>query len=197
MKEITAIFIGRAGSGKGTQASLLKKYIETQNDTLPVVYLEAGALFREFVNGNLFSQKLAFDTNKTGGLQPEFLAINLWSNFLIKNIDGNPVHIIIDGSPRKINEAIPLDSALQFYKRVKTYIFYLDTSREEVTTRLLKRGRVDDTHEGIEKRLGLFDTDVTKSIEFFRSNPAYNFCDINGEQTIEAVHTDILKAISA
>lgn len=194
MKEISVIFIGRSGCGKGTQAALLKSHLEKNGGNLPIVHLETGALVREFIKGDTYSQKLAKKINDVGGFQPEFLVINQWSNFFIKNITG-PAHLIIDGSPRKFNEAGPLDSVFHFYKRPKPYLLYLDTSRPEVTSRLLKRGRADDTHENIKSRLDLFDTDVTKAIEFYRNNSHYHFCDINGDQTIEAVFNDILKAL--
>lgn len=194
MKEITAVFIGRSGCGKGTQVALLKKYLENHTDVLPIVDLDMGVLFREFIQSDVYSQKLSREINQAGGLQPEFLTVNLWSNFFVKHMKES-AHLIIDGSPRKFLEAQVLDSAFKFYKREKPFILYLDVSREEVTRRLLKRGRADDTEKSIKNRLDWFETNVMKAVEFYRNNPEYHFCDINGDQTIEVVSNDILKAI--
>ena len=40
------LLYGKSGSGKGTQAQLLKDYLESQGKT--VIYIETGKLFREF-----------------------------------------------------------------------------------------------------------------------------------------------------
>ena len=58
--------------------------------------------------------------------------------------------------------------------------------------RLLGRGRIDDNHDDIKTRLGWYETDVVPAIDFYKNNPKYNFIEINGEQTIEKVHQDIL-----
>ncbi len=47
----------------------------------------------------------------------------------------------------------------------------------------------------IKKRLDWFDTDVQPVIDWFKSNDFYNFLDINGEQTIEEVHQEIMEKI--
>jgi adenylate kinase family enzyme len=55
-----------------------------------------------------------------------------------------------------------------------------------------KEGRKDDTADSINKRLDWFDADVKPAIERFRRDRDYDFVEINGEQSIEAVHRDIM-----
>jgi thymidylate kinase len=43
--------------------------------------------------------------------------------------------------------------------------------------------------------LDWFDENVKDAMDAFRELPRYNFIDINGEQSIEEVHQDILTAI--
>lgn len=62
--------------------------------------------------------------------------------------------------------------------------------------RLKGRGRFDDNNEDIEARLKWYETDVMPAINFYRDNPKYNFLEIDGEQTIEKVHQDILSKLT-
>ena len=190
----TAIFIGRSGSGKGTQAKLLRDVL-TQEDKQEVFYLESGEHFRAFLKENGYTQDIARMIAGTGGLQPTFLAVHVWAHLFIENLKENN-HIIIDGTPRTLDEARVLHSAMQFYGREKPVVIYLNVSREEAQRRLEARGRADDnTKEEITQRLDWFDSDVYPVVEYYRDHPEYIFADVDGEQDIEAIHTDIMKYI--
>ena len=146
---------------------------------------------------------------KTGELQPPFLAIHIWSHLMIEQMDEQK-HLIIDGTPRKLEEAIVLDGALQFYKRKNVYILHVNVSRKWSIDRLIGRGRADDKSiDEINKRLDWFDTDVIPAIDYLRGQTLapkpngggpvptlhYKYIDINGEQTIPEVHEEIIKKI--
>ncbi len=191
-KPKTFIFIGRSGCGKGTQAALLETYVKERDIKTHIVHLETGALFREFFKGSSFSHRLAHDIYERGGLQPEFLTVHLWSNFFVKYMKDD-VHLIIDGTPRKINEAHILDTALSFYGREKPYVIYLNVSRAWAEKRLLARHREDDTKKDITSRLDWFDTDVVPALDFYRTNARYHFIDVNAEREIQDIHADIVK----
>jgi len=191
----TFIFIGRSGCGKGTQAALLETYVKSRDIKTHIVHLETGVLFREFFKCSSYSHKLAHDLYTAGGLQPEFLTVHLWSNFFVKYMKDN-VHLIIDGTPRKLHEAHILDTALKFYARPKPYVVYINVSREWSEKRLEARHREDDTKRDIKSRLDWFDTDVVPALDFYRNSDDYEFIDINGEQDIENVHEEILKRCS-
>lgn len=195
MNPQTVIFIGRSGCGKGTQADFLMKHLKGQDlQERPIYYLESGAQFREFISGKSHSSKRARQIYEHGERQPDFLAIWMWSHLLVENVTGEE-HLIIDGTPRSMSEALALDTALQFYER-KANIIYLHVSREWSQERLLARGRADDTTlSKINKRLDWFDRDVMPAVEHYRNNSAYNFIEINGEQGKEKVHEDIMEKL--
>ena len=130
----------------------------------------------------------------SGLLQPEFISVNMWSNFLLKYMRPD-CHLFVDGTPRKYHEAGAFDSAIEFYDRKNPIVILLNAPHDIVTERLLKRGRADDTHEGIKRRLAWFDTDVASCIEYYKKHPRYKIIEINGDQTIEAVHQDIIKTL--
>jgi adenylate kinase len=186
------IFIGRSGCGKGTQANLLKDFLTKQGKTF--FNLETGSKFREFVKKDSYSGQLASKIGEVGGLQPEFLAVLMWGSSMVDQVKGNE-DFVLDGAPRKMTEAKVLDSALRFYEFEKPIIVFVNVSRKWSEDRLLGRGRVDDDTEEIKKRLDWFDTDVQPVVDWFKDDDFYNFLDINGEQTVEEVHQEIMEKI--
>ncbi len=193
-KPQTFIFFGRSGSGKGTQARLLVKYLREKNGN-DVLYMETGKRFREFIKEDSYTAKLTQDIVNDGGLLPEFLPIWVWTDFFVKNMDGTK-HLILDGVSRDKDEADILDNALMFYKREKPYIININMSREHATELMRGRGREDDTDEDIAKRHDWYEKDVLVAIEYFRRKQNYIFLDIDGERSIDEVHKEILSKIS-
>jgi adenylate kinase family enzyme len=57
------------------------------------------------------------------------------------------------------------------------------------------RGRLDDSDEEIKKRLDWYKANVVPAIEYFKNDPDYKFVSINGEQTIEEVHREIMQKL--
>ncbi len=194
MKPQAFIFFGRSGSGKGTQAKLLIKYLEDSTEH-KVLYIETGERFREFKVGESLSSKLTKEIMEHGGLMPEFLPVWIWSDFLIKNFTGDE-HLVLDGLSRRVDEAPVLASALEFYKFDRPVVIHMNVSRERAFEMLKGRGRKDDTDEYINRRLDWFETNVVPSIEYFKDHPGYVFLDINGGGSIEEVHKDLIEKIS-
>lgn len=125
----TFIFIGRSGSGKGTQIDLLSKKLKEDNPEIGINYISTGKILRKFWEEDSFSNKLSKEILNKGDLQPEFLVIYLWGKDLIEDMKGNE-HLILDGTPRRLNEAEVLDSAIKFYQRENPTVVYLNVSRE-------------------------------------------------------------------
>jgi adenylate kinase len=123
------------------------------------------------------------------------LPIWIWTDILVKKFTGNE-DLVLDGLCRRLEESIALDSAFNFYKIEKPNIILMNVSKDWSYSRMMERKRADDTPEKIQNRLDWYEKDVVPSIEYFRGNPKYNFIEINGEQTIEKVHEDIIKALN-
>ncbi len=186
------IFLGRSGCGKGTQADLMIAHLCKIGDkSCKTLHVESGALLREFAKGDNYTQKKIKEVLAGGVLVPESVIVSLWTDYLIANFSGTE-NLVFDGTPRKLHEAQLLDNALQFYGVEKPTVIYVNVSREWSEKRLLGRARKDDTPDAIEKRLTWFETEVMKTIDFFKTNPYYNFIDVNGEQPIEDVQNEIL-----
>jgi adenylate kinase family enzyme len=190
---LTAIFIGRSGCGKGTQAKLLIEEIK-KRDSRELFYLETGQSFRNFIATGNYSANLSKVINEAGGLQPEFLAVWAWAHLLVEQMKDD-MHLVIDGTPRKPHEAQVFDSAMRFYKRDKPIIIYINVSPDWSRERLLARGRGDDNRDDIEARLKWFDSDVLPAIDFFRNNDNYRFVEVNGEKPVEEVFAELLEKV--
>lgn len=194
MKPQTFIFFGPSGSGKGTQARLLQEQLKKKDPERKILYIETGQKFREIANGDSFTAKEIRKIIEEGGLLPEFLPIWVWTGIMVENLTGDE-HILTDGLSRQPKEAPVLDSAMKFYKRESPFVVSIEVSDGWATKLLKNRGRSDDTDEEIKKRLSWYHHNVEPAIEYFKSEPYYRFIPINGEQSIEEVHQEILQKV--
>ncbi len=195
MAKTCYIFVGRSGCGKGTQAKrLIKEKLEERGEQ--VYYLESGDNFRKFIQGDKYSNQLSKKIYESGALQPEFLAVWVWSHLLVENLQEGQT-LVLDGTPRKLRESHVLDSALSFYGYDQVYVIYINISKEESKKRLAARGRLDDINPAeVEKRMGWFDSEVMPVIEDYRDNDKYHFIEVNGEQEIDDTFADLLRKLA-
>lgn len=193
MNQLTAIFLGPQGSGKGTQVTLLKEYL-SKNDNRPLVYFTAGTGLRAFAAAEGYTHERVRPLIAGGKLMPTFITTSLFSSRLIGSMHGNE-HLILDGFPRTTDQIPDLDTALHFYERQPTVI-YISLSDEVARQRLKMRGREDDTDEGIQERLRWSHDEAVAVNEWFKKNPYYNFVEIDGARSIEEIHKDILKELN-
>ncbi len=185
------IFYGAEGSGKSTQAKML-----AQKLNLP--YLGSGDLVRDYAVkdqgklGDICRQALA-----AGRYVADSEMFVLWKARL-KEADVQS-GFVIDGFPRNHTQALFLNEKLEKYGHKIDYVFYLWVSIAESVKRLLKRGRVNpdgslaDSEERIKSRLKLYQEQEADVLKFYQEEGLLK--KINGEQTIEAIHQDILKII--
>lgn len=193
-KQRVFIFIGNSGCGKGTQAALLREKMEEKG--MDILRLELGGQFREFWTKSGYTAERSADIANSGSLQPEFLAIHIWSHMLIDFFSTNK-HLVADGVGRRIREAKVLDGALRFYGIEKPTVIYLDLPRDVAKERMTARGRSgDDTAAAIEERLDWFDKEVLRTIEFLESEDYYQFLKIDASRTIEEIHADIMDQVN-
>jgi adenylate kinase len=188
------IFNGPQGSGKGTQVARLKEFLKTKTPDISQLTLDTGAGFRTFSNSGSYSASLMKASIDSGDRQADFLATWVVSDFFLKNSNGNE-HFFIDGFPRTTFQSEAIISILNFYKFNKKVVLNLNVSDAEVTKRLLLRGRTDDTEVGIAKRLAWYKSDVLPAIEMLKQNSDYTVIDINGEQSIEDIHKEIISKL--
>jgi adenylate kinase len=213
-KILTIIFLGKAGSGKGTQVQWLKEKLRAE-------VIESGSLLRAYAaEDNLAAKKLKYIIDG-GALAPTWLVQYFWKHALL-----HPAHqldnIVFDGSPRMMPEAIEIDTVLDFLDRIPPKVIYLDITDQEAEKRLLGRKncsnpkckkiyplgvpeletnkcsvcgyplfrREDDNPEGIRNRLAYFQKEVMPVIQHYKEKGW--LIDVNGGRSIEEIHRDIL-----
>ena len=188
------LLIGRSGCGKGTQAKLLIKYLK-DNNLGETLYVYTGERLRNFAEKEEnFAARLAKSKMKDGDLLPSFLAVWLWSGALIEGVKENN-NVIMDGSPRTLLEALMMDDAMEFYGRSDVVPIFLETSEEWSTQKMLGRGRSDDNLKSIKKRMAYFEKDVAPVIDYYEKESKHKLIKVNGEQSVEAVHREILEKV--
>ncbi len=193
MEAYNFVFFGIVGSGKGTQIELLKKFLHDK-DSKECVYAYPGAEYRKLIESGNHTGQLVKDAYNRGELLPGFLTDSIVANILIANLTPEK-HLIADGYPREVAQSESFEKMIKFYKRENIKIIYIEVSKEEAMKRNLLRGRVDDTKEGIEKRFDEYINKVIPAMNYFKGKAGYNICTVNGEQSVEGVHKDIINAL--
>lgn len=190
------VFIGRSGCGKGTQAKLLQKKLEEKYGAGSVFYIYTGEHLRELAkHPELLTGCLVdVDIMKAGAKAPDFLAIWCWAKEFIHGMRKDN-HVILDGSPRTKFEAEIIDESFLFYKRSRVFPIWLDVNDQCAFDRMEKRGRADDTLDKIKNRLAYYEIYVTRAIEYYQNESKNKLIRIDGGQTIEKVHEDIVRAV--
>ncbi|MCK4805681.1 MAG: nucleoside monophosphate kinase [Candidatus Pacebacteria bacterium] len=213
MKSHNIIFLGRSGSGKGTQAELLmKKFV--------LVNIDTGDILRKLARRKDKFGRTVLKTISHGKLVPIWLVIYCWFNQLLKI--PSKKGIIMEGSPRQLEEAKILEEIFSWLGRENLKVVYLRTSTKEVTQRLLLRRicskcgrgfslnftpnlkecsyckgklirRSDDYPRAIKNRMLFFQKKILPVINYFRKKKIV--IEVNGEGSVEEIHKRILKKL--
>lgn len=212
------IVLGPPGSGKGTQSKLLVRKFGLE-------YFGSGDALRKRQKIGDFTSKKLIKVMGRGELVPSFIISKLWIDQLEKFKQKSGFKgFVIDGSPRKMIEAKMFDDALKWYEWQKIVkILLINISKRESINRLTKRRickrckriipwlgrfkklkkcdrcggqlitRHDDKLSSINIRLKEFKNEVMQVINHYKKQKKLR--KINGEQSIENVHKDILKTL--
>jgi adenylate kinase family enzyme len=194
MDGMNFVFFGIIGSGKGTQIKLLMEHLVTKYGK-EVVYAYPGNEYRKLVESGTYVGNLIKDSMHQGHLQPDFLTDAIFSNIVMASIAPEK-HLIADGYPRTIVQSKTFDAITKFFDRKNIQVVYIQLGEEEAKKRNMLRGRHDDTEEGLKRRFEEYKNNVIPSMEYLKSLEGYTLHTINGEQAIEKVHEDIIKALN-
>ncbi len=176
------IFIGKSGSGKGSQTKRLLEFMD-KNGFQKTHYISTGKLIRDFVNEylagntNKHTGKIIHDAINAGKLLPASVA-NWGVMNIVINESQKDHNIILDGAPRTMIEYKLLSETIKFFGFQKPVIVYLNLSDKEAMTRLLERKRDDDTKKSILTRLAWYKKEVDPIIRSAKKNPEYKIVEI-------------------
>lgn len=122
------VFLGPPACGKGTQSAILEKY--------GYYHLSTGDLLRkEIGTGSDLGKELKQNIEK--GILGSSEIVN---KLLKKDIENHrEMSILFDGYPRKLDQAIFLDSVLEENKDALKRVIYFDIDADELLKRVLSR----------------------------------------------------------
>lgn len=174
------IFTGVAGSGKSIQGRMLA-------DELGLPWLSTGEFLRMLISGDKRKDMLA------GKLLDDKEIISLVRK-IFTVVDTNQ-EFVLDGFPRTMAQSDWLLSQFKHGQLHITAVIHLTASKEGVRKRLLERGRPDDNEKAIIARFEEYEKEILPILKHFKS-ASVPVCDIDGEQNVKKVHSDILNALS-
>lgn len=191
---LTVVFFGISGAGKGTQAQLLEQYFKAHDKSRQTLRVVMGDLLREYMEtGSAFARHTR-EVVTSGGLLPGFIP----NYALIKHLDEHFTgveHIVLDGTCRTPVQSAAHDEAMNYFGRTDLHGIVINLSREAAFKRLVARGRADDqSRETILNRFAFYNEGVVPAINSLREH-GWQMHDIEGDQTIEKVYSDILDTL--
>ena len=186
---LNIILFGKPGSGKGTQASLIK-------DKYSLIHISTGDVFRKNMSNNTDLGLLAKGYMEKGELVPDQVTVDMLKDEINNYMPCNG--FIFDGFPRTTFQAKELDNLL-IEKSLKIDLtIALDVDNNSLIDRLLERGkssgRADDQSvEKINMRLQEYDNKTKPLIEYY--NDQNKFYSVDGIGSLEQITSRIVEVI--
>ncbi len=180
-------FLGRPGSGKGTQIDYLEKATGFE-------VIRTGELLRKKAEESDFLGKKVAEALGQGALIPTPLVFLIWMPLLVTYREKGVKGVIFDGNPRKLYEAKMLEELFEMFGWDSITALHLCISSQEAKERMLQRGRNDDNEEDIAARLAWFSDEVMPVVENYKNEG--KLVEINGEQVVDEVWAEIQKKLN-
>lgn len=188
---LNLVLFGPPGAGKGTQsAKIIEKY--------GLIHLSTGDLLRAEIQANTPLGLEAKKLMDQGILVPDTVVIGMIENKLNENKSANG--FIFDGFPRTVAQANALDILLSGHHLSITQMIALQVGDEELTQRLLSRGkssgRPDDQNEElIRKRVQEYNEKTAPVATHYAEQG--KFQGISGVGEIEEIFEQIVAIIES
>jgi adenylate kinase len=174
------ILFGAPGVGKGTQAEKISAEFN-------IPQISTGEMLREAVANNTELGKKAKVIMDKGHLVPDDIILGIVEDRILKDDCKNG--FILDGFPRTIPQAEGLDQLLKKHNLPPFKCLEITVPGEEIITRLMARGRADDTEEIIRNRLKVYNDQTAPVRTFYKQDGA--FISIDGNKSIDEVYNQI------
>lgn len=139
------LFIGPPSAGKGTQA-------ERVAERLGIPHVSTGAMFREHVSEGTELGRKVEAIMAAGDYVPDEVTVAMLEERISRPdaVGG----FILDGFPRTVPQVEALDGLIGDDGMDRVVVFEVD--EDELTQRMLSRGRPDDTAETIRNRFKVY-----------------------------------------
>jgi adenylate kinase len=177
------LFIGPPGAGKGTQATRVAQH-------LGVPHISTGDMFRDQVSAGTDLGRQVDVIMKSGEYVPDELTVAM----LAERLDEPDAAkgFILDGFPRTEGQVAALDGLIGADGLDAVVVF--DVDLEELTQRLLIRGRADDTEETIRNRFRVFTEQTAPLLRIYGDRGL--LVSVDGMGDMDEVTDRVLAALS-
>lgn len=210
------VLLGPPGSGKGTQAAILKaKY--------HLIHIEIGNELRHLAG---MDTELGRTIHEIIHVKKELVPDGMIDSVIDQVLKTVPESfgILLDGAPRKLSQIKEVEHAFSLYNRTVEKVIFLDISEDVAIERISTRWqcqsckspyigsqaeieemgacsfcggnisqRMDDTSEGVSKRYAVFNKETRPVLEHYRENG--KLVHINAELTPDEISHHIEEAL--
>lgn len=175
------IFFGPAGAGKSVQGQMLAARQGWR-------WLSAGQLLRDTRDEEVLKAQ------HKGELVPSEKINQIVGQALnrAKDID----KVILDGFPRKLEQAKWLVEKRHDHGRSIGLVIVLEVPKSEIMHRLNLRGRVDDTSDVIDERLRIYRQEMYPILSYL-TEQGVNIVHVDGVGKVGQIHDRIIKELAA
>ncbi|MFK8011521.1 MAG: adenylate kinase [Marinicellaceae bacterium] len=174
------VLLGAPGSGKGTQAKLLK---EEYN----IPHISTGDLLRAAVAAKSDLGMAAKVVMDKGQLVSDEIVLGMLKERLSQDDARNG--FILDGFPRNLTQADMLDELLNGINMPVEHAVLIAVDPEEVVGRIAKRalqeGRSDDTESVVRDRINIYENQTAPVVDYYKKHDVLS--EVLGQGTIDQV----------
>ena len=176
MAAVHLVILGRQGSGKGTQAARL---VEAYSP----IHVSTGDMLRTAVAAGTGLGREAGALMDAGDLVGDDLINGIVAERLAQS-DVVEHGFLLDGYPRTPDQAAAMEGFLSEAGKTLDGAVNLDVSVDEVTARMVARGRADDTEEAIRRRLDLYESETVPLLAWFADHGLLDVVDGMGDEDV-------------
>ena len=190
MKPVNLVIFGRQGSGKGTQCAMIITKLGS-------IHISTGDMLRAAVEqGTEFGLQAKAIMDRGELVSDEVISGIVAERLAQSDVTQNG--FLLDGYPRTLTQAESFVGILNDLGLTLDLALNLDVPIDEVTTRMLSRGRADDTEEAIARRLDLYEKETAPLFEFFLDQGVFEVIDGLGSESevFDRLNTVISAVIS-
>lgn len=176
MEAVHLVILGRQGSGKGTQAARL---VEAYSP----IHVSTGDMLRTAVAAGTGLGREAGALMDAGDLVGDDLINGIVAERLAQP-DVAEHGFLLDGYPRTPDQAAAMEGFLSEAGKTLDGAVNLDVPVDEVTARMMARGRADDTEEAIRRRLDLYESETAPLLAWFADHGLLDVVDGMGDEDV-------------
>jgi adenylate kinase len=174
------IFIGPPGSGKGTQAHLLKEYLPNL-----IIVTVSSLLLEKSSDGSIFGNQINEKMDKGELIEDNVVNQVLTDKF--NTLKGEDV--LIDGYPRSLKQAEFLSKLI--HEEESKMVFNFNVEKSILKERILKRSQLESRKDDsvFDKRFEIYQETYKEILNFVDLN--FDLKNIEANKALESINTEI------